>query len=193
MRSKRASTSSWRSRSPWTARPRGKMLALAEEADEKNLKVGVGLMWRHCRGAAGTCTTASATARSATSSRMRAYRMHGPIGSFLSPPEAGRNQRPDVPDPAVPQLPLGQRRLLQRLLHPQHRRVLLDEGRLAGQGPGARRTSLSRRRRRSELRHLLRWNTPSPTGRSCSAHGRCMPGCDDEFGELRPRHQRARP
>ena len=55
----------------------------------------------------------------------------------------------------LPQLPVGQRRLLQRLLHPQHRRMLLDEERLAGQGPGHRRPPLPRRQRRPELRHLL--------------------------------------
>ena len=57
---------------------------------------------------------------------------------------------------SVPQLPLGERRLLQRLLHPQHRRVLLDERRLAGESPGVRRPALPRQLRRSELRQLLR-------------------------------------
>jgi predicted dehydrogenase len=63
-----------------------KMLALAEKSVNKNLKVGVGLMWRHCRvrrelnerirdGQIGDIIT------------LRAYRMHGPLGSFLSPPK----------------------------------------------------------------------------------------------------------
>ena len=60
-----------------------RMLALGEESVKKNLKVGVGLMVRHCR------------ARRALFERiqqgeigdiiaMRAYRMHGPVGFFSS-------------------------------------------------------------------------------------------------------------
>ena len=64
-----------------------RMLQLADKATQKNLKVAVGLMWRHCR------------VRRALNERirngeigdvlitLRAYRMHGPIGSFLSPPK----------------------------------------------------------------------------------------------------------
>ncbi len=63
-----------------------KMLALAKQADQKNLKVAVGLMWRHCQarqelhnrvrdGEIGDLVT------------MRCYRLHGPIGSFLAPPK----------------------------------------------------------------------------------------------------------
>ncbi len=63
-----------------------RMLELAEKSVQKNLKVGVGLMWRHClarrelhdrirAGEIGNLIT------------LRAYRMHGPIGSFLSPPK----------------------------------------------------------------------------------------------------------
>ncbi len=62
-----------------------KMLKLAEESEKKNLKVGVGLMCRHCEarwelydriqnGYLGDIIT------------MRAYRMHGPIGFFRSDP-----------------------------------------------------------------------------------------------------------
>lgn len=63
-----------------------RMIDLAEQSVKKDLKVGVGLMWRHCR------------ARQALLQRikdgeigdvlaMRAYRMHGPIGFFESPPK----------------------------------------------------------------------------------------------------------
>jgi predicted dehydrogenase len=63
-----------------------RMLALAQESVKKNLKVGVGLMWRHCK------------ARQALHERikngeigdiiaLRAYRMHGPISTFLSGPK----------------------------------------------------------------------------------------------------------
>lgn len=63
-----------------------KMLKLGEDSEKKNLKVGVGLMCRHCAvrhelheriksGDIGDITM------------MRAYRMHGPIGSFESEPK----------------------------------------------------------------------------------------------------------
>jgi predicted dehydrogenase len=63
-----------------------KMLELAEESIQKNLKVGVGLMCRHCdarkelfdrvkSGQIGDIIT------------LRAYRMHGPGGSFYSGPK----------------------------------------------------------------------------------------------------------
>jgi predicted dehydrogenase len=63
-----------------------KMLALAEEAKKKSLKVGVGLMCRHCE------------AREELYSRikdgqigdlvlLRAYRQTGPVGSALTPPK----------------------------------------------------------------------------------------------------------
>lgn len=63
-----------------------RMLQLAEASVKKNLKVGVGLMCRHCQaraelagrirdGAIGDIVT------------LRAYRMHGPIGFFASDPK----------------------------------------------------------------------------------------------------------
>jgi len=63
-----------------------KFLKLAEDSVKKNLKVGVGLMCRHCAarwqlydrikdGQVGDIIT------------MRAYRMHGPIGYFASDPK----------------------------------------------------------------------------------------------------------
>jgi predicted dehydrogenase len=69
-----------------------RMLKLTEEATAKNLKVGVGLMSRHSRalqqlaqrvkdGEIGELLT------------MRAYREHGPVGSFFSGPKpAGENE-----------------------------------------------------------------------------------------------------
>jgi predicted dehydrogenase len=63
-----------------------RMLELAEESEKKNLKVGVGLMCRHCDarwelydrirdGQIGDIIT------------LRAYRLHGPIGFFKSDPK----------------------------------------------------------------------------------------------------------
>ena len=56
---------------------------------KKNLKVGVGLMFRHCRGRRELLERIKA-GEIGDIIALRAYRMHGPIGSFLSPPEAGR-------------------------------------------------------------------------------------------------------
>ena len=111
---------------------------------------------------------------------MRGYRMHGPRRLLRVAAQTSQNHGTGLPDPAVPQLPLGQRRQLQRLLHPHHRPSLLDEERLAGQGPGAGRSPLPSSRRdsvrRPELRHLLAWNTPSPTASKFYFDGRCMKG-----------------
>ncbi len=63
-----------------------RMFQLADDATRRNVKVGVGLMWRHCR------------ARQALNERirngelgdlvaLRAYRQHGPIGSFAASPK----------------------------------------------------------------------------------------------------------
>ena len=71
------------------------------------------------QGTRGNCSTASRWARSATSRMLRAYRMHGPVASAFANAQARGRQRADVADLAVPQLPVGQRRLLQRLLDPQ--------------------------------------------------------------------------
>jgi predicted dehydrogenase len=68
-----------------------KMLALADESAKKNLKVGVGLMVRHCR------------ARQALAQRikdgeigdiitLRTYRMHGPIVGYYGPKPAGMSE-----------------------------------------------------------------------------------------------------
>ena len=83
----------------------------AEEAEKKNLKVGVGLMCRHC------------DAREELFDRikdgeigdiilLRAYRMAGPIGSAFAGPS-----RTDISElmyqiQQLPRLPVGQRRLL---------------------------------------------------------------------------------
>ena len=132
-----------------------KMFKLAEEATAKNLKVGVGLMSRHSR-AMQELAERIHDGEIGDLILLRGYRMHGPLGSIPLGAEAGRHARGGLPDPALPQLSLGQRRLLQRLLHPHHRPLLLDEERLAGPGPGPGRPPLSRRLRRPELRHLLR-------------------------------------
>ena len=163
---------------PSTGPSTRKMLALAEQSVKKNLKVGVGLMCRHCE--------ARKELFDADPGRPD-RRHHLPAGL---PPGRARRASPAPSRPSisellyqiqqVPRLPLGQRRLLQRLPHPQHRRMLLDEGRLAGPGPGLRRPPLPRRRRRSELRqllgrvHLRRRHEAVPGGRN-------MAGCHDEF------------
>lgn len=64
--------------------PKGKrMLELAKTADEKNLKCAVGLMVRHCRGRQELHKRIQ-DGEIGDIVAMRAYRMHGPVGSCFS-------------------------------------------------------------------------------------------------------------
>ncbi|TWT56704.1 Inositol 2-dehydrogenase/D-chiro-inositol 3-dehydrogenase [Thalassoglobus neptunius] len=65
-----------------------KMLALNEKAKEKNLKVGVGLMCRHCE-ARGELFDRIQNGEIGDLILMRAYRMVGPTGSAFAPPNDG--------------------------------------------------------------------------------------------------------
>ncbi len=60
-----------------------RMLELAKKADEKNLKCGVGLMVRHCRGRQELHKRIS-DGEIGDIINMRAYRMHGPVASAFS-------------------------------------------------------------------------------------------------------------
>lgn len=62
-----------------------RMLKLGEEAAKKNLKVGVGLMIRHCRGRRELFDRIQSGEIGEIIS-MRAYRMHGPVGFAFSGP-----------------------------------------------------------------------------------------------------------
>lgn len=63
-----------------------RMLLLGEEARQKNLKVGVGLMCRHCD-ARGELFNRIKDGQIGDLILMRAYRMHAPVGSFASGPK----------------------------------------------------------------------------------------------------------
>jgi predicted dehydrogenase len=63
-----------------------KMLKLEEDAKKKNLKVGVGLMCRHCE-ARGELHKRIKDGQIGDIILMRAYRMHGPVGFAFSPPK----------------------------------------------------------------------------------------------------------
>src|SRR5207248_581605 len=63
-----------------------KMLALGEESEKRNLKVGVGLMCRHCA-ARHELHDRIQDGQIGDIVLLRAYRMHGPIGFFASPPK----------------------------------------------------------------------------------------------------------
>jgi len=63
-----------------------KMLALAEESKKKNLKVGVGLMCRHCK-ARQELFDRIKNDEIGQITMLRAYRMHGPVGSAFTPPK----------------------------------------------------------------------------------------------------------
>src|SRR4029078_6447794 len=60
-----------------------RMLDLAKKADDKNLKVSVGLMIRHCR-ARQELHQRISDGQIGDIIAMRAYRMHGPVGSCFS-------------------------------------------------------------------------------------------------------------
>ncbi|HYE98674.1 MAG TPA: Gfo/Idh/MocA family oxidoreductase [Planctomycetota bacterium] len=63
-----------------------RMLELSKKVDEKNLKVGVGLMVRHCRGRQELKKRIE-DGEIGEIIAMRAYRMHGPVGSAFSDPK----------------------------------------------------------------------------------------------------------
>lgn len=65
-----------------------KMFELNKKAKEKNLKVGVGLMCRHCV-ARGELAKRVQDGEIGDIINMRAYRMQGPIGSCFSKPNPG--------------------------------------------------------------------------------------------------------
>jgi predicted dehydrogenase len=66
-----------------------RMIKLGEEAEKKNLKVGVGLMIRHCKGRQELKERLDGGAIGEIIA-MRAYRMHGPVGfAFSGPKPAG--------------------------------------------------------------------------------------------------------
>ncbi len=63
-----------------------KMLTLGEEAKKKSLKVGVGLMCRHCE-ARGELFSRIKDGQIGDLLMLRAYRQTGPVGSALTPPK----------------------------------------------------------------------------------------------------------
>jgi len=65
-----------------------KFLELAEDSEKKNLKVGVGLMCRHCEARWGLYDRIQ-DGQLGDIITLRAYRMHGPIGYFASDPKPG--------------------------------------------------------------------------------------------------------
>ena len=76
-----------------------RMLKLAEEADKKNLKVGVGLMVRHCRGRQELLERIKG-GEIGEIILLRGYRMSG--RSATASPQAEQPERADVADPQLP-------------------------------------------------------------------------------------------
>jgi len=130
-----------------------RMIALGDKAKEQNLKVGVGLMVRHCEG------------RKELYQRIR----HGEIGDIVSMRAyrmgSGGGTAPPKPE-GISELmyqiskfhafSVAKWRCFLRLLYSPDRRVLVDERCLAGGGDGDGRAALSGRFARSEFRHLFR-------------------------------------
>ncbi len=63
-----------------------KLLQLADESEKRNHKVGVGLMCRHCA-ARWELYDRIKSGQIGELTLLRAYRMHGPVGYFASPPK----------------------------------------------------------------------------------------------------------
>src|SRR5262249_5842682 len=63
-----------------------KMLALAEDSEKKNIKVGVGLMCRHCA-ARGELFKRIKDGQIGDVTMLRAYRMQGPVGTCFTGPK----------------------------------------------------------------------------------------------------------
>jgi len=72
-----------------------RMIALAEEAKKKNLKVGVGLMVRHCRGRRALYDKLREGAIGEIIA-MRAYRMHPPVASAFTDPSMRKEGMSEV-------------------------------------------------------------------------------------------------
>lgn len=68
-----------------------KMLALAEAATKKNIKVGVGLMVRHCRSRQALLERIR-SGEIGDILMLRTYRMHGPIVGYYGPKPAGMSE-----------------------------------------------------------------------------------------------------
>ena len=93
-----------------------KMLKLAEDSVAKNLKVGVGLMSRHSR------ALQELLAHPGRRNRRRHPHARLPDaragGAGFPDQVAGEPERTALADQELPRVPVGQRRLLQRLLYP---------------------------------------------------------------------------
>ncbi len=68
-----------------------RMIALAEQASAKSLKVGVGLMVRHCKGRLELLDRIR-QGEIGEIIAMRAYRMSGPMVTFAGPPPPGKSE-----------------------------------------------------------------------------------------------------
>ena len=167
-----------------------KMLALAEESVEEEPQGGRGADGPPLPGPAGT-SNALRTARSATSSLMRAYRMHGP-SARLRRPQAGGYERTALPDPAVPRFPLGQRRLFSDFYIHQ-----IDECCwMKGAWPIKAQASGGRHYRGDCIDQNFDNYSVEYTfadGAKLFLYGRSMNGCYERVRQPRPWHERARP
>ena len=167
--SRRASTSSWRSRSPSTARARKRMLELGEESLEQEPE------GRRRPDVPALRRAAGAVRPHQDGPDRRRHRSCAPTACTARSPRASsrKNRRADVraavPDPELPRVPVGVGRAVQRLPHPQHRRVLLDEGRLAGQGQGASAAGTTAATTSTRTSTPTPSSTPSPTAPSSSS------------------------
>ena len=142
-----------------------RMLAPAEQSAQKNLKVGVGLMCRHCR-ARWELLGRIQDGQIGEITLLKTYRLVGPAGFCGPKPQEMSELLYQVQNYLSFMWASG------GLVH-DYTSHNIDEccwmkGALAGPGSRLRRPLPPRRRRGSELRSLLAWNTPLPTAPTCS-------------------------
>ena len=134
-----------------------------------------------------SCTSGSKTGEIGDIIALRAYRMHGPLGR-LSRPQADGHERAALPDPAFPQLPVGQRRRLQRLYihHIDECCWMKDAWPVKAQAIGGRHyrgDCVDQNFDNYSVEYTF------ADGTKLFFYGRSMDGCYERIRQLRPRHQ----
>ena len=162
---------------------------------QKNLKVGVGLMCRHCEARQELAQPHPGRRDRRHHAAARPTACTGPVGIVPLAAEARRTSASCCTRSGASTASCGPAAAAFSDFHIHNiDEMLLDEGRLAGQGPGVGGRHYRRRRHRTSTRTSTptRSSTPSPTAPSCCFDGRTIAGCHERVRQLRPRHARAR-
>ena len=164
-----------------------RVLAAAEEAKKKDLKVGVGLQRRHSG-------RLSRNDQAAAGRRDRRHHRDAGLLERHTPLEESRAKlaaakaRPDrvgIPDAELVLLRLDLRRPYRRAAHPQSRRGALGQRRAAGQRQRlGRRADPQGRPTMAKSSTITRWSWNMPTARGSSANAGIFPAAGTAFPRL---------